>query len=158
MEEKKIKKKLTISTSSKKTHNVPRYLSGRGKTSVVIEKKSIRKWGEKKFQPQNNNFSKSKSTSSVSSEKPPINRNFDIRKMAEERATKRFKNSERDNLQQKKSNLGKDKGFTSKRENKLTLSKVLDDEALEGRERSLASVRRARLKEKKNQVSEKTKI
>ena len=49
MEEKKIKKKLTISTSSKKTHNVPNYVQGRGKTSVVIEKKSLRKWGEKKI-------------------------------------------------------------------------------------------------------------
>ena len=78
--------------------------------------------------------------------------------MAEERATKRFKNLKEDSLQQKKSNLGKDKGFTSKREHKLTLSKALDDEALDGKERSLASVRRARLKEKKNQDSEKTKI
>ena len=78
--------------------------------------------------------------------------------MAEERATKRFKNLKEDSLQPKKSSLGKDKGFTSKREQKLTLSKALDDEVLDRRERSLASVRRARLKEKKNQDSEKTKI
>ena len=78
--------------------------------------------------------------------------------MAEERATERFKGLDQDKLQQKKSSLSKDKSFTSKRESKLTLSKALDDEALEGRERSLASVRRARLKEKKNQDSEKIKI
>ena len=78
--------------------------------------------------------------------------------MAEERATNRFKNLKEDSLQPKKSSLGKDKGFTSKREQKLTLSKALDDEVLDGKERSLASVRRARLKEKKNQVSEKAKI
>ena len=78
--------------------------------------------------------------------------------MAEERATNRFKNLKEDSLQPKKSSLGKDKGFTSKREQKLTLSKALDDEVLDGRERSLASVRRARLKEKKNQDSEKAKI
>ena len=54
--------------------------------------------------------------------------------------------------------MGKEKGFTSKREQKLTLSKALDDEALEGRERSLASVKRARLKEKKNQDLEKTNL
>ena len=78
--------------------------------------------------------------------------------MAEERATKRFKNVKEDSLQPKKSGLGKEKAFTSKREQKLTLSKALDDEVLDGRERSLASVRRARLKEKKNQDSEKTKI
>ena len=78
--------------------------------------------------------------------------------MAEERATKRFKNVKEDSLQPKKSGLGKEKAFTSKREQKITLSKALDDEILDGRERSLASVRRARLKEKKNQDSEKTKI
>jgi len=44
MEEKKKKKKLTLSVSSKKTHNVPHYTQSRGKTSVVIEKKPTRKW------------------------------------------------------------------------------------------------------------------
>ena len=159
MEEKKIKKKkLTLSVSSKKTHSVPHYAHSRQKTSVVIEKKTPRKWGEKKFQLRDNNFNKSKSTGNFFPKKPSINKSFDIRKMAEERATKRFKNLDEDKLQQKKSSLGKDKGFTSKRENKLTLSKALDDEVFEGKERSLASVRRARLKEKKNQSFEKTKI
>ena len=154
MEKKKIKKKLTISISSKKTHNVSHYAQNRQKTSVVIEKKAARKWGEKKFQPQNNDLNKSKSKGNFLPKKPPINRNYDIRKLAEERATKRFKNLEEDKLQQKKSSLGKDKSFASKRENKLTLSKALNDEALEQKERSLASVRRARLKEKKNQSFE----
>ena len=159
MEKKKImKKKLTISISSKKTHSAPHYAQSKRKTSVLIEKKSVRKWGEKKFQSRDSNLNKSKSTVNFVSKKPSINRNFDIRKMAEERATTKYKNLKKDDLQQKKSSLGKDKGFSSKRENKLTLSKALDDEAFEGRERSLASVRRARLKEKKNQDSEKTKI
>ena len=48
MEEKK-KKKLTLSVSSKTPHNVPNYVKSRQKTSVVIEKKAPRKWGEKKF-------------------------------------------------------------------------------------------------------------
>ena len=78
--------------------------------------------------------------------------------MAEERATKRFKSPKEDILVQKKGSLGKSKSFSSRREHKLTLSKALDDEAMEGKERSLASVRRARLKEKKNQDSEKTTI
>ena len=158
MEEKKKKKKLTLSISSSKTHNVSNYARSSGKTSVVIEKKPQRRWGEKKFQSRDNNFSKPKSTSNFVSKKPLINKNFDIRQMAEERATKRFKTIKEDVIQQKKSNLGKEKGFISKRENKLTLSKALDDEALDGRERSLASVKRARLKEKKNQDLEKTKI
>ena len=159
MEKKKIKKKkLTLSVSSSKPYNISNYAQSSGRTSVVIEKKPSRKWDEKKFQPRDNNLNKPKSTGNFVSKKPPINRNYDIRKMAEERATKRFKTIKEDIIQQKKSNLAKDRSFTSKRENKLTLSKALDDEALDGRERSLASVKRARLKEKKNQDLEKTKI
>ena len=160
MDKKKIKKKLTlsVSSSSSSTRNTPYHTQSRQKKSVVIEKRPAKKWGEKKFQSRDNNINKTKLTGNFLSNKPPINRNFDIRKMAEERATKRLKNFEEVNLQQKKSSLGKEKGLASKRESKLTLSKALDDEALEGRERSLASVRRARLKEKKNQGFEKTKI
>jgi len=158
MDKKKIKKKLTLSVSSTTTRSTPYYTQSKQKKSVVIEKRPSKKWGEKKFQSRDNNINKTKFTGNLLSKKPTINRNFDIRKIAEERATKRLRNFEEDNLQQKKSSLGKEKGFTSKRESKLTLSKALDDEALEGRERSLASVRRARLKEKKNQGFEKTKI
>ena len=154
MEEKKKKKKLTLSVTTKTTHNVSNYAERSGKTSVVIEKKAPRRWGERKFQPRPNNFNKSKSTSNFFEKKTPANRNIDIRKKAEERATKRFKSIKEVNLQPKKVSQGKDKGFTSKREYKLTLSKATDDEALDGRERSLASVKRARLKEKKNQDTE----
>ena len=158
MEKEKIKKKLTLSISGKKTRSSPRYTQARGKTSVVIEKKTSRKWGEKKFQPRDNTLNRSKPASNFFPKKTPVNRNFDIRKMAEERATKRFKGLDQNKLQPKKSSLGKDKSFTSKRESKLTLSKAQDDEALEGRERSLASVRRARLKEKKSLDTDKAKI
>jgi len=158
MEKKTTKKKLTLSISGKKTHSVPHYAQSRGKTSVVIEKKAGRKWGEKKFQPRDNTFNRSKPTGNFFPKKTPANKNFDLRKMAEERATKRFKGLNQDKLPQKKSSLGKDKSFISKRESKLTLSKALDDEALEGKARSLASLRRAKLKEKKNQDSEKAKI
>ncbi len=159
MEKDKIKKKkLTISVSSKKTYNAPQYAQNRHKTSVVIEKKPQRRWSEKKHQTQNNNFNKTKTSGNFFAKKTQLNRNFDIRKKAEERATKRFKDVEQNNLQQKKSNFGKEKSFSSKRENKLTLSKALNDDALEGRERSLASVRRARLKEKKNQDAQKDKV
>ena len=156
MEEKK--KKLTLSGFSKKTHNALNYAQSRGKTSVVIEKKTPKRWGERKLQSRDSNFNKPKFTGGFVPKKTPINRNFDIRKMAEERAAKRFKNVKEDSLQQKKTSLGKDKSFVSKREYKLTLSKVLDDDALDERERSLASVKRARLKEKKSQDSKKTNI
>ena len=159
MEEKKIKKKkLTLSVSSKASSNVPSFAKNRGKTSVVIEKRPPRRGGERKYHPTNNNINKSKPSENFFSKKPQVNKNYDIRKMAEERATKRFKNLSDEKLPQKKGNLGKEKGFFSKRESKLTLSKALDEEAFEGRERSLASVRRARMKEKKNLDAEKTKI
>ena len=158
-DQKKKKKKLTLSiSSSAKSHNAPHYAQSRGKTSVIIEKKAPRKWGEKKFQHKDSNIIKSRPKDSFVPKKPPINRNFDLRKMAEERATKRIKNLKEDNLQQKKSTLSKNRGFGPKREYKLTLSKALSDEVMDGRERSLASVRRARLKEKTNLESDKKKI
>ena len=169
MEEKKKKKKLTLTTSVKTTHNVSHYTPSRGKTSVVIEKKAYRRrWFDKKIQSKDNNLGKSKENFSNKIKNQPAagfdpknlstNRKSQIRKIAEERATKRFKDLKEDNLQSKKTNIGKNKGSSPRREYKLTLSKALDDEALDGRERSLSSVKRARLKAKKNQESDKEKI
>ena len=62
-------------------------------------------------------------------------------KLAEQRATKRFKNEDD---KDKKSKLR-----SKKRDVKLTVSRALSDE-IETRERSLASVKRARQKELKN--------
>ena len=156
-EKKKKKKKLTLSVSSKATHNVTNYAQRSGKTSVVIEKKTPRRWGEKKFQPRSNNFNKPKpkSTSGFLPKKPPFDRNIDIRKKAEERATERFKDkgTKGESLLPKKTGLAKEKSLASRREYKLTLSKATDEAALDGRERSYAAVKRARLKEKKNQDS-----
>ena len=67
---------------------------------------------------------------------------FEKRKLAEQRATKRLKDE--GNSKDKKLKLG-----TKKREIKLTVSRALSDE-IEARERSLASVKRAREKENKN--------
>ena len=70
MEKKKIKKKkLTISITSKKARNIPHYVQSSRKTSVVIEKKTARKWGEKKFQSRDNNFNKLKSTGDFAKKK-----------------------------------------------------------------------------------------
>ena len=102
--------------------------------------------------------SKSKIGDNFISKNAAANKNFEIRKIAEDRATKRFRNLKEDNLQIKKSSLGKNKSTSPRREYKLTLSKALDEEVMEGRERSLASVRRARLKEKKSQDSDNQKI
>ena len=151
MSDKDKKKKLTLTVSSKKPHvKVPHYAHSKGKTSVVIEKKPSRKWGGKKFQ-SNDNFSKPKLSSNVPHKKPSPDRSFNIRKIAEERATRRFNDLNEKNLQSKKSTLGKEKAFTSRKQNKLTLSKALDEETFDGKERSLSAVKRARLKAKKNQ-------
>ena len=59
-ENKKKKKTLTLSGSSTKSHSVPNYSRGKGKTSVVIEKKPQRRWGEKKFEGRNQSLNKSR--------------------------------------------------------------------------------------------------
>ncbi len=158
--EKKIKKKLTLSISSKKPFNVPQYTHSKQKKSVVIEKKISRRSGDKRFYNRDNYSNKSspkftdntktRINDNFSSKKIEISTNSEIRKIAEERATKRFKNLKEENAQTKKGNLSKNKNLPPKREYKLTVSKALNDDAMEGKERSLASVRRARLKEKKN--------
>ena len=79
MEEKK-KKKLKLSISSGKNPSVRNYGQSSGKTSVVIEKKPQRRWGEKKFQPRDNNLNKPKPGNNYPAKKPAINNNFDIRK------------------------------------------------------------------------------
>jgi len=156
MVEKKIKKKkLTLSVSPKALQNVSNYTQSKGKTSVVIEKKQPRRWGEKKFQQREN---KPRQSPDNSPRKTPVNRNIDIRRLAEERATKRFKVSKEDALHSKKSSSVKEKGLFSKNKTKLTISKALNEEVLDGRNRSLASLKRARLKEKKNQENENKKI
>ena len=159
MEENKTKKKkLTLSVSARKTQRVSDYTQSRGKTSVVIEKKTPRRWGDKKVQHRNHNLNQNKTTNDFFHKKTPINRNVHLRKIAEERATKRFKNLKEEVSQIKKSTFVKAKSYGPKRKQKLTLSKALDDDALEGRERSLASVKRARLKEKKSQDSQKNNV
>ncbi|RUA14162.1 MAG: translation initiation factor IF-2, partial [Alphaproteobacteria bacterium] len=166
MVQEKIKKKLTLTISNKKTFSTPSYTPSSNKKSVVIEKKISRMGGARKFYGRNDKVNKptsgfqdkTKSNNNFAPRNPTINRNIEIRKIAEERATKRFKNPKEYNLAEKKGSLSKNRITTSKREYKLTLSKALTDDVMEGRERSLASVIRARLKEKKNQNSDDKKI
>ena len=169
MEEKKTKKKKqTLTVSIKKPIDISRYSQDKGKTSVVIDKNISKRRNERRFHNRQSNISKAnqifenktktQNTENIVSKNTTINRNFEIRKIAEERATKRFKNLKEESIIPKKENIGKNKSFTPRREYKLTLSKALTDDANEGRERSLASVRRARLKEKKNQTSDDKKI
>jgi len=143
------KTKLTISAGAKKSIKNIEIAKTQGKNSVVIEKSKsnfIKKGGPFR---SSGTGSKQKSATfnrggslkpSFSSKTPPIINDFEKRKLAEQRATKRLKGDS----EGKKQKLG-----TNKRELKLTVSRALSDE-IEARERSLASVKRAREKEQKN--------
>ncbi len=145
------KTKLTISGSAKKSIKNIEIAKTQSKNAVVIEKqtgKFINRGGS--FRPNpvkpkpNSSFSRGTGIKpSFVPKSPPITNDFERRKLAEQRATKRLKGD----------SDGKDKktlkSGTKKRELKLTVSRALSDE-IEARERSLASVKRARLKENKN--------
>ena len=142
------KTKLTISGSSKKSYSNFDSQKTKGKKTVVIDRQPPKVSGK-------NNFNKSSGLRSNSSKFVKGNyfkksfdtkissttSDFERRKLAEQRATKRLKG---DQEKDKKQKLG-----TKKRELKLTVSRALSDE-IETRERSLASVKRARQKELKN--------
>ncbi len=145
------KTKLTISGSAKKSIKNIEIAKTQSKNAVVIEKqtgKFTNRGGS--FRPSSGKPKPASSFSrgtgikpSFEPKSPPITNDFERRKLAEQRATKRLKGD----------SDGKDKktlkSGTKKRELKLTVSRALSDE-IEARERSLASVKRARLKENKN--------
>ena len=147
----KKKTKLTISGSPKKTIKSIEIAKTQGKNSILIEKKQVKALSKTGFSGSGTNkFKNSSSFSRGTQLKPTFNyklsrgtNDFERRKLAEQRATKRLKG---DNENKDRKNL---KAGTKKRELKLTVSRALSDE-IEARERSLASVKRARLKENKN--------
>ena len=142
------KTKLTLSGIAKKSIDNIELAKTQSKNSVVIEKKTS------KFAPRNN-FSRpasvrSKPTTgatgsftprSTSAPKPssPITNDYERRKLAEQRATRRLKGNAGDKDSKGKSGV-------KKRELKLTVSRALSDE-IEARSRSMASLKRAKLKE-----------
>ena len=148
------KTKLTISGTAKKSFKNIEIAKTQGKNSVVIEKQPSKfpsKGGSSRpgsFKPKTTSiFNRDAPTkSSFASKSPPITNDFERRKLAEQRATKRLKGDE--NKDKKTLKAG-----TKKRELKLTVSRALSDE-IEARERSLASVKRARQKENKNLTKE----
>ncbi len=144
------KTKLTISGTAKKSIKNIEIAKSQGKNSVLIgksKKNFVKKSSTSKFTGNIGNKPKSFSSFNRGSPKMPFGQkfpnqtnDFEKRKLAEQRATKRLKDD----------NEGKKlKSGTKKRELKLTVSRALSDE-IEARERSLASVRRAREKEQKN--------
>ena len=132
MDDKKEKKKiLTLSTNFTKKIDVPSKMQD-GKKSFSIEKKKPFK--EKK------DFQKSSFNRNASA-KPSVSRKF-----IEQQATKAF--IKKDDKTPTKSKL-KLKGPINKRDFKLTVSRAMNVEEIEIKQRSLASVKRARLKDKR---------
>jgi translation initiation factor IF-2 len=142
------KTKLTLSGIAKQSIENIELAKTQSKNSVVIEKKPS------KFSNRNNlNRSvsvRSKSPASptknftprpTTSSKPsfPITNDYEKRKLAEQRATRRLKGDT--GGKDSKGKLG-----TKKRELKLTVSRALSEE-IESRSRSMAALKRAKLKE-----------
>jgi len=146
MEKKKLK--LSISGSSKKTINSIEQAKSKSKNAVVIEKKSKRFLGKSQFSRPITNNDKIISKSSFPQKKtnfskpaPNLNSDFEKRKLAEQRATRRLKGEEF----QKESKHNKLSG--KRRELKLTISRALSEDDIGTRSRSLASLKRAKQKE-----------
>ena len=149
------KTKLTISGNPKKTFKKLDSQKTQGKKTVIIEKQTLKSSGKPSFtksfnsRPSTSNFKKGSSFKpNFSSKSLAPASDFERRKLAEQRATKKIKNESDGD---KKIKLG-----TNKRQVKLTVSRALSDE-IETRERSLASVKRARQKELKNVGKEENK-
>ena len=143
MEKKKLK--LSISGSSKKTINNIEKAKFKSKNSVIIERPSAR-YQQKNFSRNFNNKSSTKPT--FTSQKSPFLKkpnlsspsDFEKRKLAEQRATKRLKG-------ETITKDSKSKLSPRRRELKLTISRALSDEESFSRGRSLASLKRAKQKE-----------
>ena len=130
------KKTLTISSGLKKKIDTSS-ISTTGKKSFSVEKKKSYK--------SHKSFGKSTSPNNLNTSPESKKKNF-ARKFIEQQATKEF--IKKDNKPAGKSKL-RLKGPVDKRDFKLTVSRALNVEEIEIKQRSLASVKRARLKEKK---------
>jgi len=138
------KKTLTISSDLKKKIDTS-HIQTTGKKSFSVEKK-------KTFRP-NKPINKSSQAPNINNNLEAKKKNF-TRKFIEQQATKEF--IKKDNKPAGKSKL-KLKGPVDKRDFKLTVSRALNVEEIEIKQRSLASVKRARLKDKKKSDSDEKK-
>ena len=137
MDRKDRKKTLTISSNLKKKIDTSA-ISADGKKSFSVEKKKSFK-GNKNINRGNQSF--------VQNNNPDIKKKNYARKFIEQQATKAF--IKKSDQPTGKSKL-KLKHPINKKDFKLTVSRALNVEEIEIKQRSLASVKRARLKEKKN--------
>ena len=130
------KKTLTISSDLKKKIDTTSILTSGKKSFSVDKKKSFR---------VNKPLNRTSSAPSTNTNPDTKKKNF-ARKFIEQQATKEF--IKKDSKPAGKSKL-KLKGPVDKRDFKLTVSRALNVEEIEIKQRSLASVKRARLKDKK---------
>ncbi len=148
------KTKLTISGNVKKKIERFNYSSSKKNTSIILDRPTNSDKSKVNTRPvrrpTNTGFKKNNLNQNKKNFVLP--NDFERRKLAEQRARKRIKGEE--NLKDTKNKFG-----SKKRELKLTLSRALSDtdEALENKGRSLAALRRAKLKENRNVNDEKKK-
>ena len=149
----KKKTKLTLSGIAKKSIDNIELAKTQNKNSVVIEKKPSKFAPRGNFNRPTNIRSKTATTSSGNfsprsispgvKQSSPITNDYEKRKLAEQRATRRLKGDTGE----------KGKPSSKKRELKLTVSRALSDE-IEARSRSMASLKRAKLKENRELTKE----
>ena len=143
MEKKKLK--LSITGNTKKTFSSIEQAKSKSKNSVIIERRSGRINRKQPTSRFNKPFNAGRSGVSPEKNIAPKEINagksdYEKRKLAEQRATRRLKDESL--LKDTKSKHG-----IKKRELKLTLSRALSEEDIGSRSRSLASLRRAKMKE-----------
>ena len=151
------KTKLTISGVAKKSIKNIEIAKTKGKNSVVIEKQTGKfsnrggpfRTSSNKVKPSSTFNRGTPFKPSFNNKLPATTNDFEKRKLAEQRATKRLK-GDVENKERKTLKTG-----TKKRELKLTVSRALSDE-IDAKQRSLASVKRARQKEIKNATKDET--
>ncbi len=149
MEKKRLK--LSISGSSKKTLSSIEQAKSKSKNTVIIEKKNTKFSGKSSFTKKNNSndniaFNNNIPKRSNNYNKPILQptSDFEKRKLAEQRATRRLKGETV--IKDNKSN----KVSSKRRELKLTVSRALSDDHAETKSRSMASLKRAKQKENRN--------
>ena len=149
MEKKKIKLKLS-GNLKKSISNIERAKT-QGKNSVLIEKKNNKFSNKRSFNFSRQDLNQKKNNNpqikTSNFEKPTAPSNdYEKRKLAEQRATRRLK------ADPEKKDI-KGKAGSKRRELKLTVSRALSGDE-EGRARSIASLKRAKQKENRNILKE----
>jgi translation initiation factor IF-2 len=136
------KKKKTLTLSSNVTKKIDlSSLSSDGKKTFSIEKKApFRSTRDNKNNPGSSSF-----------KKPTTIKKNVVRKFVEQQATKNFVKKDEKGTQKAKLKLDP---LTAKRDFKLTVSRAMNVEEIEIKQRSLASVKRSRLKDKRSENSD----